>query len=200
MFSVLISCRPSGGDGTRSLGCNVSVWPESMWEREHSPRFHCHGTLTTNHWGGLPGHQSQSWQRLSPVEHLHLGHAGPRKSLCLWWSSASNVPLQTQSKQQKDNLLLKKDSLCVFIQVVLLSPMSSPTYFLCIIQLSELKRFSMAFELESVASTNPSKDCGQKLNSATGEMKQSDHLNVFSQWYIYLLLHFCEEIIKNKAH
>lgn len=182
MFSVLISCRLSGGDGQRSLGCNVSVWPETMWEREHSPRFHCHGTLPQTT-GRLPrALEPERWQRLSPVEHLRVMHAGPRKSLCHWWSSASSIPLQKQTEQQKDNPLVKKgqkDNLYVFVQVILFSPMSSPTYSLHIIPLWELKRFSMAFELERVASANPSKKCGRILNLPTGKRRQSDNLNVF---------------------
>lgn len=80
-----------------------------------------------------------------------------------------------QTATEKDNLLVKKDSLYVFI---LLSLMSSPTYSMRIIPLSELKRFSMAFELERVDSANPWKECGRKPNLATGKMRQSDNLNV----------------------
>lgn len=131
MFAVLISCRLSGRDGQRSLGCNVSVWPETMWEREHSPRFHCHGTLPQTT-GRLPrAPEPERWQRLSPVEHLCVGYAGPRKSLCHWWSSASNIPLLKQTKQQKDNPLEKEDNLYVSCRLFY-SPRCLPPLIPCI--------------------------------------------------------------------
>lgn len=66
MFSVLISCRLSGGDGQHSLACYVSVWPETMWEREHSPRFHCHGTLPQTTGAAVQGTRARAMGEAFP--------------------------------------------------------------------------------------------------------------------------------------
>lgn len=123
--------------------------------------------------------EPERWQRLSPVEHLHVRHAGPRKSLCHWWNSASNVPLQRLTEQLKDNLLVKADNLYVFIQVILLSLMSSPTYSLRIIPLSELWRdFPWHLNWKECLQPIHQKNVVEKLNLATGKTRQSDNLNV----------------------
>lgn len=81
--------------------------------------------------------EPERWQRLSPVEHLHVRHAGPEVLMPLVEFCFKRTTSK-MNQQLKNNLLVKTDNLSVFIQVILLSLMSSPTYSLRIIPLSEL--------------------------------------------------------------
>lgn len=98
MFSVVISSGLSGSGGQCSVGCNVSVWPESMWEQEPSRCFCCHGTPPQNRCGGCPGHRSQH-----PGTGFNPGGVSPcwtgqsssglLVEICLAWTQKSHLKL-----------------------------------------------------------------------------------------------------------
>lgn len=104
-----------------------------MWEREHSPRFHYHGTLPQTT-GRLPrAPEPERWQRLYPVEHLCVVHEGTRKSFCRWWSFASNIPLKKQNKpKSKRTTPWKKRTTSMFSCRLFYSPRCLPPLIHCI--------------------------------------------------------------------
>lgn len=179
LFSVLISYRLSGGDGQRSLGCNVSVWPETMWEREHSPRFHCHGTLPQTTGAAVQGTRARALAEAFPCGAPPCQARRPTEVLMPLVEFCLKRTTSKMNQQLKNNLLVKTDNLSVFIQVILLSLMSSPTYSLRIIPLSELWRdFPWHLNWKECLQPIHQKNVVEKLNLATGKTRQSDNLNV----------------------
>lgn len=194
MFSVLISYRLSGREGLRSPGCNVSVWPETIWERDSIHRTFTAMALNHKPLGQLPrAPEPAGWQRLSPAEHLCVGQGGPRMSFCHWWrqehqgNRGTDCPPQTYHFKKEQNNRGQPLGNSVFLNISFHSSWWLKTSAYLSPTRRHISPLSKAFHGIWTGKSGLCqfiKRMWSTLNLANGKIRQSDHLNVLYTLYI----------------